>query len=164
MATRLSDAELVRDCRDRRSRKDFAAQLGIDEPILSRYENGKVSPSSETWMKIGNYSSLPLNLECYERGGMPRELVEYLRKSLIADLDDLVTERAAVKEYLERHGIHPEPVTEGLLNYPQPPESYSKTVEEFWKRNKGTSVEVPTAKEVKPEKSAKKGKARKAKK
>ena len=118
MTARYSDKELVRMVRGSRTQEEFAILSGIGRPMLSDYERGAVTPSGETWMKIGNLAPFPLNVDCWERGGMPKEIVDFLRTGLGGNAYGKSSEYEEGRDYLKKHGVSPEPVTEGLAGKP----------------------------------------------
>jgi hypothetical protein len=138
MMAPYSDAELMKKVRGDRTKEEFSSLSKIARPMLSDYERGAVTPSAETWMKVGNVAPFPLNVECWRRGGMPNYIVQFLHEVGRRYLYPWACDEIA--EYLRSHGISPEPVTEPLGDEPVggEPESLkgpSKTVRQFYGRH-----------------------------
>ncbi len=153
---------LVKRARGRRSKTAFARDLGVSRPLINQYEDGSVKPSIKVWLKMADLAGYPINRDIWEYIGFDRERITRMFQELRDKNDSTPQHLQALKFKKTLNELSKaEPVTEGLLNDPQPPEAYSKTVEEFWERNKTSSREGQAAVEVKPKSPKKKGKPRK---
>lgn len=157
----LTDAELVRRVRGDTSQVLFAEKLGVAQSMLSDWERGAVKPRKDTWLKMGGIAPYPFNVFCWQRAGFTRQmlssLLEAMRQAIEADDNSLDGLKA--KQMLAVVSP-PEPVTEPLADEPVGGEPAalkgpSKTVEEFWARNRVLPPAEPVTEESKPKTRAK---------
>jgi len=73
----------IRELREARGieQKEFAIDLGISQPTVSAWENGKKTPSANNWNKIADYFGVSVDYVMgREMNDEEQELIEYLEE------------------------------------------------------------------------------------
>jgi transcriptional regulator with XRE-family HTH domain len=113
----LTNTELVKAVRGDRTQQQFAELLGLARCMISDYERGAVIPSSQTWRKLGDSAGYPLNVYCWQRGGLSREVISKLMDAMrsaneAANAFSLKPNLPEAVERMRQEIPAPEPVTE----------------------------------------------------
>lgn len=135
MPTSLSDKELVKAVRGRRTKSEFARMLGVTRPLIPAYERGAAKPSGDVWVKMARLAAGKLKLLCWERAGFgPADINDLLHALRIENEPRSQDDRDRLKAKEAFSHSYPKPVTEVLLANPTPEEDKAKTLDVLVKR------------------------------
>jgi hypothetical protein len=92
---------------------------------MSAYEQGTITPSSQTWLKMANGAAYPYNVYCWQRAGLsPHQIGSLLQglreKHEAANKPSSDPKYQAAMELLRREQPAPEPVDISAINEPVP--------------------------------------------
>jgi transcriptional regulator with XRE-family HTH domain len=160
----LSSVELVRLVRGERTQIEFAQALGVAQSMVSDWERGAHTPSSDIWLKMARITKTSLKIFCWQRAGLDRNEIDILHQARAIEAGGHISDDLEKKQTLLRAlGVEPEPVTgpfgdEPVGGEPVSLKGPSKDIKEFCDRNRILPPDEPAIGEPKPTVPAKKAK------
>lgn len=131
----LSDADLVKRVRGKRTQIEFAEALGVAQSMVSDWERGAHAPSADVWIKMARVTDGRFNQSCWERAGLNKAEREILLEALRIEAEprsQLSRDFLKAKEAFSQS--FPEPTAEDLVVDPTPEEDKVKSLEDWVKR------------------------------